>query len=122
MYFQLKNLDSSLSSGQIVTQSATVSTAYIIGQCLSSIWISVLADSPKCGRKKVLLLGTAASSKLALRGEDSHCLTSILTVGCVSSHKFFTPRAHQSLLSTCSSMGSGRYFQWKRSDGQNCNN
>jgi MFS family permease len=86
MYFQLKNLDSSLSSRQIVTQSATVSTAYIIRQCLSSIWISELADSPKCGRKKVLLLGTAASSKLVLRGEDSHYLTSILTVGCVSSH------------------------------------
>lgn len=61
LYFQLKNLDPSLSSGQIVSQSATVSAAYIIGQCLSSLWISELADSPKVGRKGVLLLGTAAS-------------------------------------------------------------
>ncbi|KAH8743292.1 major facilitator superfamily domain-containing protein [Diaporthe sp. PMI_573] len=82
LYFQLKNLDPSLSSGQIVSQSATVSTAYIIGQCLSSLWISKLADSPRYGRKGVLLLGTAASViSSSLLGFTTHFYQLVLLWG-----------------------------------------
>ncbi|KAJ0108373.1 major facilitator superfamily transporter [Diaporthe amygdali] len=62
LYYQLKSLDPSLSSGEVIRQSATMQTAYIIGQCLSSLVLGKIADSPRGGRKFVLLLGTAASS------------------------------------------------------------
>ncbi|OHW94715.1 major facilitator superfamily transporter [Colletotrichum incanum] len=61
LYYQLESLNPSLSSGQIVRQSAAIQSAYIVGQCFSSILLSKLADSPRGGRKMVLLLGTGAS-------------------------------------------------------------
>ncbi|KZL80408.1 major facilitator superfamily transporter [Colletotrichum incanum] len=63
LYYQLESLNPSLSSGQIVRQSAAIQSAYIVGQCFSSILLSKLADSPRGGRKMVLLLGTGASPK-----------------------------------------------------------
>jgi MFS family permease len=39
----------------------------MIGQCITSLPLSKLADSPKGGRKLVLLLGTSASRKFPKR-------------------------------------------------------
>ncbi|KZL63314.1 major facilitator superfamily transporter, partial [Colletotrichum incanum] len=57
----LKSLDPSLSSPEIIRQSATLQTAFIISQCISSLFLGRLADSPKGGRKLVLLIGMTGS-------------------------------------------------------------
>ncbi|OLN93938.1 putative membrane protein YCR023C-like protein 7 [Colletotrichum chlorophyti] len=61
LYYQLKSLDPSLSSPQIIRQSATLQTAFIVSQCISSLFLGKLSDSPKGGRKLVLLIGLGGS-------------------------------------------------------------
>ncbi|KAK6218510.1 major facilitator superfamily transporter [Colletotrichum tabaci] len=61
LYYQLQSLDPSLESGAIVKQVAYLQTSFMLSQCFSSMFLGRLADSPKGGRKLVLLMGLAGS-------------------------------------------------------------
>ncbi|OHW99224.1 major facilitator superfamily transporter [Colletotrichum incanum] len=61
LFYQLQSLDPSLDSGAIVRQVAYMQTSFMLSQCFSSMFLGRLADSPKGGRKMVLLMGLAGS-------------------------------------------------------------
>ncbi|KAF6793406.1 major facilitator superfamily transporter [Colletotrichum sojae] len=61
LYYQLQSLDPTLDSGAIVRQVAYMQTSFLLSQCFSSIFLGKVADSPRGGRKPVLLLGLAGS-------------------------------------------------------------
>ncbi|KAF6823440.1 major facilitator superfamily transporter [Colletotrichum musicola] len=61
LYYQLKSLDASLSSAEVIRQSAFLQTAFIISQCISSLFLGKLSDSRRGGRKLVLLIGMTGS-------------------------------------------------------------
>ncbi|KAK1687764.1 major facilitator superfamily transporter [Colletotrichum godetiae] len=61
IYYQLKSLDPTLSSAEIITQSAYLQTAYTIAQAISSLLWGVVSDSPRGGRKLVVLMSLSGS-------------------------------------------------------------
>ncbi|KAF9875381.1 MFS multidrug transporter [Colletotrichum karsti] len=65
LFFQLKWFDPSLSEATVATQAGILTSAFAAAQCATGMWWGYIADSPLCGRKKVLmmgLLGTCMSS------------------------------------------------------------
>ncbi|KAK1978223.1 major facilitator superfamily transporter [Colletotrichum cereale] len=61
VYFQLQSLDPSLPSAAIVQQTTLLQAAYIVAQCLASIFLGSVADSPRGGRKAVVVLSLLGS-------------------------------------------------------------
>ncbi|TDZ67383.1 putative membrane protein [Colletotrichum trifolii] len=61
IYYQLQSLDPSLSSAEIITQSAYLQTAYTVAQCISSLLWGAVSDSPRGGRKLVVLISLFGS-------------------------------------------------------------
>ncbi|OHF03975.1 hypothetical protein CORC01_00837 [Colletotrichum orchidophilum] len=61
LFYQLQSLDPTLESGAIVRQVAYMQTSFMLSQCFSSMFLGKLADSPRGGRKLVLLGGIAGS-------------------------------------------------------------
>lgn len=61
IYYQLQSLDPSLSSAELIKQSAYLQTAYTIAQALSSLLWGAVADSPRGGRKLVILISLSGS-------------------------------------------------------------
>ncbi|KAK1565959.1 major facilitator superfamily transporter [Colletotrichum navitas] len=61
VYFQLQSLDPSLPSAAIVQQTTLLQAAYTIAQCVASVFLGSLADSPKGGRKVVVVLSLLGS-------------------------------------------------------------
>ncbi|TDZ32568.1 putative membrane protein [Colletotrichum spinosum] len=61
IYYQLQSLDPSLSSAEIITQSAYLQTAYTVAQCISSLLWGAVSDSPRGGRKPVVLISLFGS-------------------------------------------------------------
>ncbi|KAF9700078.1 hypothetical protein EKO04_001182 [Ascochyta lentis] len=61
VYFQLQSLDPSLPSAAIVQQTTLLQAAYTIAQCLASIFLGSVADSPRGGRKVVVVLSLFGS-------------------------------------------------------------
>ncbi|WDK20936.1 major facilitator superfamily transporter, partial [Colletotrichum graminicola] len=61
VYFQLQSLDPSLPSAAIVQQTTLLQAAYTIAQCLASIFLGSVADSPRGGRKVVVVLSLLGS-------------------------------------------------------------
>ncbi|TQN67228.1 putative membrane protein [Colletotrichum shisoi] len=59
IYYQLQSLDPSLSSAEIVRQATWMQTALTAMMALVSLPMSRLADSPRLGRKGVLLMSMA---------------------------------------------------------------
>lgn len=67
IYYQLKSLDPALSSAEVITQSAYLQTAYTIAQAISSLLWGVVSDSPRGGRKLVVLTSLSGSCKSTLQ-------------------------------------------------------
>lgn len=61
IYYQLRSLDESLSSPEIVKQAAWLQTVFMISQCVSSWFLGRLADSPRGGRKLVTMVSLLGS-------------------------------------------------------------
>ncbi|TDZ16052.1 putative membrane protein [Colletotrichum orbiculare MAFF 240422] len=61
LFYQLQSLDPTLDSGAVVRQVAYMQTSFMLSQCFSSMFLGKIADSPRGGRKPVLLLGVAGS-------------------------------------------------------------
>ncbi|OLN96879.1 putative membrane protein YCR023C-like protein 5 [Colletotrichum chlorophyti] len=61
LFYQLQSLDPDLDSGTIVRQVAYMQTSFMLAQCFSSMFLGKLADSPRGGRKLVLLMGVTGS-------------------------------------------------------------
>ncbi|KAK1854855.1 MFS multidrug transporter [Colletotrichum chrysophilum] len=65
LFFQLQWFDHTLSEATIATQAGVLTSAFAAAQCATGMWWGYIADSPRCGRKNVLimgLLGTCMSS------------------------------------------------------------
>ncbi|TLD18021.1 hypothetical protein PspLS_10431 [Pyricularia sp. CBS 133598] len=58
----LKSLDPELPSSEIITRAALLQTVFTLAQCVSSMILAKVADSPRGGRKLVLAVGTLAST------------------------------------------------------------
>ncbi|TKW52143.1 putative membrane protein [Colletotrichum tanaceti] len=82
LYYQLQSLDPSLESGSIVKQVAYLQTSFMLSQCFSSMFLGRLADSPKGGRKLVLLMGLAGSCEFLFHLVLPSVRVSV--VGCVA--------------------------------------
>lgn len=67
IYYQVKSLDPSLSSPEIIRQVAWLKSAFTLAQCFSVLLLGKIADSPRGGRKLVLLMGTGGSRELGTR-------------------------------------------------------
>lgn len=63
IYYQLRSLDSSLSSPEIIKQAAWLQTVFMMSQCASSWFLGRLADSPRGGRKLVTMVSLLGSCK-----------------------------------------------------------
>ncbi|KAI9163202.1 MFS general substrate transporter [Paramyrothecium foliicola] len=61
IFYQLKSLDPTLPSAEIITQSAYLQTAYTIAQAVSSLIWGAVSDSPRGGRKLVVLTSLTGS-------------------------------------------------------------
>ncbi|KAL0930181.1 major facilitator superfamily transporter [Colletotrichum truncatum] len=61
IYYQLRSLDPSLSSAEVITQSAYLQTAFTLAQCISSLLWGMVSDSPRGGRKLVILISLSGS-------------------------------------------------------------
>lgn len=61
IYYQLQFLDPALTSADIIKQSAFLQTSYTVTQCLSSLFWGSVADSPRGGRKFVILFSLSGS-------------------------------------------------------------
>ena len=57
LFYQLKSLDTSLSDSQISTQGGLLSSSFAAAQFLTAVLWGRAADSPRCGRKMVLIIG-----------------------------------------------------------------
>lgn len=67
IYYQLRSLDESLSSPEIVKQAAWLQTVFMISQCVSSWFLGRLADSPRGGRKLVTMVSLLGSCEFTYR-------------------------------------------------------
>ncbi|OHE97135.1 major facilitator superfamily transporter, partial [Colletotrichum orchidophilum] len=61
VYFQLQSLDPSLPSATIVQQTTLLQAAYTVAQSLASVFLGSVADSPRGGRKVVIVLSLLGS-------------------------------------------------------------
>lgn len=61
IYYQLQSLDRTLPSSEIVKQTAYLQTAYTVAQCISTMLWGAVSDSPRGGRKLVVLLSLSGS-------------------------------------------------------------
>lgn len=61
IYYQLRSLDPSLTSPEVVRQASWLQTVFMLSQCVSSCFLGRLADSPRGGRKFVTLISLAGS-------------------------------------------------------------
>ncbi|TQN66985.1 putative membrane protein [Colletotrichum shisoi] len=61
VYFQLRSLDPSLPSAAVVQQTTLLQAAYTVAQCLASVFLGSVADSPRGGRKVVVVLSLLGS-------------------------------------------------------------
>lgn len=61
IFYQLRSLDASLSNAEIVEQATLLQTVFAIAQCASSFFWGRVADSPRGGRKMVVLIGLTGS-------------------------------------------------------------
>lgn len=66
VYFQLQSLDPTLPSATIVQQTTLLQAAYTIAQCLASVFLGNVADSPWGGRKIVVVLSLLGSCESML--------------------------------------------------------
>jgi hypothetical protein len=73
IYYQLRSLDESLSSPEIVKQAAWLQTVFMISQCVSSWFLGRLADSPRGGRKLVTMVSLLGSCEFTCPIAHLHC-------------------------------------------------
>ncbi|KZL71893.1 major facilitator superfamily transporter [Colletotrichum tofieldiae] len=57
IFYQLQSLDPLLPSDEVIKQASYLRTAYMLAQCTSSVIWGRVADSPRGGRKIVMLVG-----------------------------------------------------------------
>ena len=57
MFYQLKSFNTSLSDSQISSQGGLLTASFAAAQFLTAVLWGRAADSPRCGRKAVLLIG-----------------------------------------------------------------
>ncbi|SPO01778.1 related to permease of the major facilitator superfamily [Cephalotrichum gorgonifer] len=66
LFYQLKWFNPDLDAGTIAKQAGYLTAMFAAAQCLTSMWWGHLADDPRLGRKRVLVIGLVGSAVSAL--------------------------------------------------------
>ncbi|KAL3479508.1 major facilitator superfamily domain-containing protein [Aspergillus californicus] len=66
IFYQLQWFDPTLEASEIAKQAGYMTAVFAAAQCLTSMWWGRAADSPRLGRKRVLVLGLTGSAISAL--------------------------------------------------------
>ena len=82
IYYQLKSFDPALTPKEIVEQAAILQTVFTICQCFTALIWGRVADSPRGGRKLVLIIGLLGSSKAP--GLHGGIQTDFVVLSCVA--------------------------------------
>lgn len=78
LFYQLQWFDPTLNASEIAKQAGYVTAVFAMAQCITSMWWGHLADNPRLGRKRVLVIGLVGSSMSALGMGFSRSLYSAL--------------------------------------------
>lgn len=66
LFHQLQWFNPNLGSSEIAKQAGYLTAVFAAAQCLTSMWWGHAADSPRLGRKRVLVIGLVGSAMSAL--------------------------------------------------------
>ncbi|KAM5341207.1 hypothetical protein ACJ41O_015316 [Fusarium nematophilum] len=66
LFYQLRWFDPSLEASKIAEQAGYLTAIFAAAQCATSLWWGRAADSPRLGRKRVLIVGLLGSAMSAL--------------------------------------------------------
>ncbi len=66
LFYQLRWFNPSLDASEIAKQAGYLTAVFAAAQCLTSMWWGYAADSPRLGRKRVLVIGLTGTTLSAL--------------------------------------------------------
>lgn len=75
MFYQLRSFDPSLADSTIASQAGILNASFTATQFLTAMVWGQLADSPRFGRKRVLMIGLSGTSALPVAAVEQECLS-----------------------------------------------